>query len=249
MNITEQLAKIGLYSLTEIAERENLDYLIAGGMAIQAHAFSQFHNYIRPTLDTDIIIKKTPYPTFVAGYGADLGRLLKNKFGVHTHLYNHIHSNAVGLLTQPNQNSKQVFLLCFARYAMDIEDKTPEEALKYINENRVLIPLNDLNITDENIQTKSKITNTASRVLAVRTPELELKNKRFQMQNKLKLNAEIRPEYARLRTQILGNDNPQLNHSMDSLYEQILIDSNNSAKYEVEKDIFDYVLLTKIIGK
>ncbi len=249
MNITESLAKTGLYSLTEIAEKEKLNYLVVGGLATQAYAFKEFKNYLRPTLDADIITKKIPYPTFVSGYGSDIGRFLKNKFGIHTHLYKNINSNTVGLLTTPqHRHSKDVFLLCFTRYAIDLEDKTPEEGLKYITENRVLIPLHDLNITDENIQTKSKITNTASRYLAVRTPELERKNKKFQMQKKLKLNVEIRPEFDQIRRQILETVNPRLTASLDNLYEQILIDSNNSQKYEVEKDIFDYALLNKILG-
>ncbi|MCC7574717.1 hypothetical protein KO361_03945 [Candidatus Woesearchaeota archaeon] len=249
MSLNKKLTKIDLYALAKIDSlNPTLEYMIVGGLNVQIHAYEQFKNYLRTTIDADILVKNISFKDFLQGYGKEISVFLKNKFDLHYHVQRNHNANTITTTTNKVESSKDVFLLSFTRYQDELYKKIKEDIEHELKNNFYNIPLKKLDITPETIMTKAKIEDTNNLYLKVRKPELELKRKLKRIEKKAEFKQELRPDYEDLRKKILNNSYLNL-ENISSFHEQVLIDSViKPERHDIEKDLYDYFLLKKIIS-
>jgi hypothetical protein len=250
MSLNKQLTKIDLYTLAKIDSlNPALEYMIVGGLNVQIQAYEQFKNYLRTTIDADILVKNIPFQEFSQSYGKEISIFLKNKFDIKYHVQKNHNANTITTINiNKEESSKDVFLLSFTRYQDQLYEKIKESIAHELKNNFYEMPLEKLDITPETITTKAKIEDTQNLYVRVRKPELELERKIKRIEKKAEFKQELRPDYEKLRKKILNKDYLSLKN-ISSLHEQVIIDSViNPQRHDIEKDLYDYFLLKKIIS-
>ncbi|MFA6072763.1 MAG: hypothetical protein WC758_01475 [Candidatus Woesearchaeota archaeon] len=249
MSLNNKLVQIGIYTLAKTAKEQNLNYLLVGGLNVQVIAYPQFKEYLRPTIDADILIETIPFKQFATTYGHTIGQTLKNKFNLGYHLQNNHFANTATLIENtPDLQSKQVFILSFTRHQDGLYEKINDQVKNEITTCGTSIPLCYLGIQEDSIHKKAKITDCECLTLNSRIPEKEIQVKIQRMQKKLNLPANIGKDFEKIRHDALSNSSAQIPTSLSNLYEQIMMDFSNETTYNVTKDIYDYALLKKSIS-
>lgn len=250
MTLNREIAKIALYSLASHVDEKPLKYSIVGGLAVQAYAFQAYQNYLRPTIDADILSLNMDFSEFKELYGTPIGKLLKNKFGLGYHVEKGHHHNGVTVLqNHKDDNSKDVFLLHFTRYNAALYKRIVDDIVDKLENHTVDFRLSDIGVTNDDISIKSKISDVDDLSIKVLTPEKIMERKFGRITKKAtEYPVQIRSDYSRLQNEIVTDGmSVRLKGNIDSLFEQLVIDSVSSPeKYDAQKDIFDFFLLKSI---
>jgi hypothetical protein len=251
MNLRSKLTKIGLYTLSHDAEALELPYVVVGGLAVQIYSHSQFQEYLRPTLDADVLIPNMPFKDFKRDYGSVMGKTLKNKFDIGYHIRNSQNANTVQLIDEGSDfANKGVFLLHMTRYQDPLYERIADKLKQDMSEGATKVPLHDIDITDKTVYNyKAKIRDTDELELRVLHCDEVRKRKLNKILDKATtLSVEVSPEYETVRETILDKGlSYKMKRDIDNLYESILRTyTTDSETYNVEKDIYDFCLLTKI---
>jgi hypothetical protein len=246
MNLNHKLPKIGIYILAKEGKDKDLLYSVVGGMASQIHGYSQFKDYLRPTIDVDVQVLNQGFKDFKKEFGTSSSKLIKNKFNLPHHITNGHNSNGITLMNLDNaEGNKTAFMIHFTRYQPPLYDKIKDELLEDLETNTVSYKLNELGINPESIRTHAKIGDIDGLEIKVRNIEGSKDRKFKNIIKKADFTEDVRKDFLNLRSRILNGD--KLYSDLPSLYEQIVLDHNKSDElYKVEKDIYDYFLLTKV---
>src|SRR3989338_3686146 len=129
MSLNNRTTRIGLQLLSDTVHAVELEYLLVGGLAVQAVTHAQYPQYHRPTLDADITTPNVDFSTFRATYGQRIGSRAKDCFGLGYHLRNDHFSNGVQLIGEEPDGHKEVFLLHFTRLSPGLERRITEKVL------------------------------------------------------------------------------------------------------------------------
>lgn len=251
MNINHPLAQTGLYLLANHESKTNNQYVIVGGLAVQAYAQSQFKNLHRPTIDADIVKENITFKTFKQSTGDPIGKLAKNKFGIPHHIINSHNANTVQLMNHPHLEQKEVFLLHYTRYQKELYSRIADAIKKQI-ESATEIQLDKI-VSKEAIETKAKIKDIPAYHIRVLEEKELLQRKLQRVISKKKREPEvvIEAEYEAIRNKIIhqGISYKPKGLSLELLQAKILLSSHeNSTQYNIEKDIYDFCLLKRIFS-
>ncbi len=246
------LPKIGIYLLAKETAAQKVPYVLVGGLAVQVNVPRELADYRRPSFDADISTEPIPFEQFSKGYGGQIGKNAKDKFGLRHHLRNGHNSNGVLIEQNVEDNGKSIFLLHFNRVQRELYLRDPEFVPRQIEQESYLLPLVNLEITRENIQTKAKV-ETKGLELRVLTPESLVKYKFSRVAKKM---SEANPEfvsdfYKMVGDRILeeGMNTPLKGIEIEESYLQLMRASTDEKRYNIEKDIYDFVMLKRGILK
>ncbi len=248
MSLNKQLTKIGMYLLSKAEADVNLEYILVGGLAVQAHTHSQFKQYHRPTIDADLCIENIDFKTFRENYGNYIAKMAKNKFDLGHHVRKEQFANSVQIIDTVGRQ-KDIFLLNCTRYQHELYEKIGKEISKDVHREGVRYTLSDLDITSDSIERKAKIRDISDLAIHVLDPD-EVQRRKFNniVKKTEKYDIEIKKPFEAIRNKMLtGYSNIDV-ISMDNLYEEIIKTYvSNPEQYYLEKDIYDFYILSKAL--